>query len=194
MCRLILLALALVLQWAMSARALLLPSPIYSPTWLGPSPEWYSPEMLLHGQHLLRSFHDKTGLVLDQASQNLLDKDGDEAARRLFLSHERVVVSHGTQKQLENGPVLNYGNTAALRRWGASWEQLTSMPSRYTAEPMERCARDAFMKRVTEDGVVTDYEGVRIALDGTKFTISNAVVWNVVIDGEYIGQAATFLI
>jgi len=188
--------LGMFLLWGASLCSALqqLPRKLYSPSWLGPSPEWYSKDMLEHGQHLLRSFHDKTGLALDQAAWNLMDKDGDEAARRLFLNLDRVVVSHGTQAQMENGPILNYGNTAALRRWGASWEQLTSMPSRFTAEPMERGAREAFMKRVTENGVVTDYEGIRIALDGTKFKISEAVVWNVEVEGIYIGQAATFLV
>jgi len=68
------------------------------------------------------------------------------------------------------------------------------MPSRFTAEPMERSARDAFMRQVTEKGVVTNYEGIRIALDGERFRISDAVVWNIEVGGLYLGQAATFKI
>ena len=160
---------------------------LYGANYLGPSPDWTTQQMLQHGSYLLRSYKALTGkdLVAHGASD-------DEAARRLFLLHDRVVVSHGTQKDLPDGPILNYGNTAALRRWGASWEQLTSMPSKFTAGPMERKVREAFMKEVTEKGVVNNYAGIRVALDGTQFEIKDATVWNVVIDGLYLGQAATF--
>lgn len=34
--------------------------------------------------------------------------------------------------------------------------------------------------------------GIRVALDGSRFRIDSAVVWNVLIDGQFLGQAATF--
>jgi len=119
--------------------------------------------------------------------------DKKELCNKLFFSNSRVVVSHGTQQSAE-GPILNYGNAAALGLWGASWEQFTTTPSRYTAEPMQREVRDAFMKQVTENGIVEDYSGVRISADGKKrFKIVDAVVWNVLdAKGTYRGQAATF--
>ena len=104
----------------------------------------------------------------------------------------------------------------ALELWKASYNELTIMPSKYTAEEMERSAREAFLQEVNVRGVVTDYTGtlsvksphmslnyfssmlhlhdigVRIARDKSKFIIKRAVVWNVVIGGEKIGQAATF--
>ena len=66
------------------------------------------------------------------------------------------------------------------------------MPRRYTAEEMERSAREAFHHEVNTKGVVKDYTGVRITTDNSWFTIRRAVVWNIVIGGEKIGQAATF--
>lgn len=162
-------------------------SPLYGPNYLGPSPDWTTPQMLQHGIFLVRSYRALTGKDLVAGGNS-----DDEAARRLFLLHDRVVVSHGTQKDLPDGPVLNYGNIAALRRWGASWEQLTSMPSKFTAGPMERSVREAFMKQVTENGIVNNYSGIRVALDGTQFAIKDATVWNVEIDGLYLGQAATY--
>ena len=36
------------------------------------------------------------------------------------------------------------------------------------------------------------YVGVRVALDGSRFQIDSAVVWNVIVDGQFLGQAATF--
>ena len=187
-CLLSLLALGLVA--AASSHSVL--SGLYSKQFYGPSPEWYSPGMLSHAVYLMKSFKNLSGK--DLIAPSLIDNDPEEAARALFMLPDRVVVSHGTQTEAANGPILNYGNAAALGRWGASWEQLTSMPSRFTAEPMERAARDAFMARVTEFGIVSDYTGVRIALDGTRFNIQNADVWNVIIDGKLLGQAATFKI
>lgn len=172
-------------------RTRLYESGLYSKDWTGPSPEWYSQEMQEHAIHLLKSYKSLSGKDLVPAE--LVESDPEEAMRSLFLLHDRVVVSHGTQADAPNGPILNYGNTAALARWGASWEQLTTMPSRFTAEPMERSARDAFLARVNEFGIVSDYSGVRISVDGTRFTIRDADVWNIVVDGQLLGQAATFL-
>lgn len=97
----------------------------------------------------------------------VLEKDPTEAAKQLFFLPDRVVVSHGTQNDSE-GPVLNYGNSAALRRWGASWEELTNMPSKYTAETVEQSARAEFLRKVFADGVVENYSGVRIALNKSR--------------------------
>jgi MEKHLA domain len=36
------------------------------------------------------------------------------------------------------------------------------------------------------------YQGVRIANDGTRFRISGAVVWMVVVEGAMHGQTALF--
>ena len=65
-----------------------------------------------------------------------------------------IVLSDG-----EKGPVLNYGNAAALKLWAASWEQLTSMPSSETAEPQERATRAAFMNQIKEKGFADNYSG-----------------------------------
>jgi len=160
---------------------------LYSPTFFGPSPLYFTQEMTTHARLVVQSYHALTNKQLVDLSLS------DEAlAQALFTLPDTVVVSHGLQTQAENGPVLNYGNAAALKRWGASWEQLTSMPSRFTAEPMEREARAAFMAQVTSKGIVNDYQGVRIGLDGKRFCMKEASVWNIVVDGQLYGQAACF--
>jgi hypothetical protein len=45
---------------------------------------------------------------------------------------------------------------------------------------------------VRAHGFIDDYQGVRIAKDGTRFRISGAVVWMVVVEGARHGQAALF--
>lgn len=100
-----------------------------------------------------------------------------------------VVVSHG----IEVDPVLNYGNRRALELWETTWEVLTQMPSRLTAEAPSREERARLLARVTQHGFIDDYSGVRISAKGRRFRILRAVVWNLVDDGGvYRGQAATF--
>ena len=41
-------------------------------------------------------------------------------------------------------------------------------------------------------GFIDDYQGVRIAKGGTRFRISGAVVWMVVVEVATHGQAALF--
>lgn len=100
-----------------------------------------------------------------------------------------VVVSHGT----EPDPILNFGNQTALTLWEMTWEELTSTPSRLTAEPMLREERARLLEQVTTHGYIDDYAGIRISKSGKRFRIEQATVWNLVDeDGALCGQAATF--
>jgi hypothetical protein len=155
---------------------------------MGPSPDWYSAEIQEHSGYLIKSLYNLCGKEL--VPVELLAKDPEAATKALFFA-DRVILSHGLQQD-PNGPILNYGNSKALERWKATWEQLTTMPSRFTAEMMERQAREEFMQTVLRNGMIDDYSGVRIGLDKSRFRIKNAIVWNVVIEGVLLGQAATF--
>ena len=139
---------------------------LYQPNFVGPSPMWYSDLMVNHASNLIKSYFYVTG-GKELVPMKILDKDPAEAAKLLFFLPDRIVVSHGTQKDSE-GPVLNYGNSAALKRWGASWEELTNMPSKHTAEAVEQSTRVEFMRKVTEEGVVENFSGIRIALDKSR--------------------------
>lgn len=161
---------------------------LYSSDFKGPSPLWYEPEMVEHAMTLLRTFRTFTGRPLVELELESLSHE--DAARALFFA-DHVVLSHGTQAD-ENGPILNYGNNAGLKLWGATWEELTTMPSKRTAGPEDQQARDATMDTVARCGFVERYSGVRVALDGSKFRIEDVTIWNVFEDGRRIGQAATF--
>jgi hypothetical protein len=137
-----------------------------------------------HNKLLLDSFHRWTGQDLVQ-----LELGGEKSLEEQLFNAPRVILSHGT----ENDPVLNYGNRMALELWEMGWQQMTSTPSRLTAEPMERAERDRFFTQVTSNGYVDNYTGIRISSTGRRFYIVNAIVWNLVDeDGIYRGQAATF--
>lgn len=102
-----------------------------------------------------------------------------------------AVVAHGTQAD----PVFFFGNRYALTAFESDVEGFTRMPSRLSAEAPLREERQALLDRVTRDGFIDDYEGVRISARGRRFRIEGAIVWNL-IDGrdERHGQAATFIL
>ena len=109
-------------------------------------------------------------------------------AQKLFQS-PTVVLSHGLQKD----PIFNYANQAALDLFEMDWDCLTQLPSRKSAEPMNRQQRARLLAEVSNQGFIDDYSGIRISSSGRRFLISKAIVWNVVDDGGQLqGQAATF--
>lgn len=101
----------------------------------------------------------------------------------------QVIVAHGS----EADPVFFYGNALALQVFAMDFAAFTRLPSRYSAEPVAREERAQLLARVSRDGFIDDYAGVRIAADGRRFRIERAVVWNLVdADGICRGQAASF--
>lgn len=100
-----------------------------------------------------------------------------------------AVVAHGT----EDDPVFFFGNRAALDAFECDVETFTAMPSRLSAEAPLREERQHLLDRVTRDGFIDDYAGVRISATGRRFRIESAVVWNLVdAQGLRHGQAAMF--
>jgi hypothetical protein len=124
------------------------------------------------------------------AGRDLLDHEATpvDAARALFQS-PFVLLSHNQ----EPDPVLTYGNRAALSLFELSWEELTSMRSRLTAEAPARQERARLLARVAANGYIDDYSGIRISSKGKRFRIERATVWNLIdAGGEPCGQAAAF--
>lgn len=144
---------------------------------------WRQPAWIEHTQVLLDSYRlwtkreliPRTGAPLDQA--------------QALFEAPFVVVSHGTQPD----PVLNYGNSTALKLWETDLATLVQTPSRLTAEPLHRDERARLLERTTREGFVDDYRGIRISRTGRRFQIDRAIVWNLVDAlGGRVGQAATF--
>ncbi|MDR4495094.1 MAG: MEKHLA domain-containing protein [Nitrospirales bacterium] len=144
---------------------------------------WQNPLVIEWTQYMLDSYVRLVKL-------ELLPRDGTprEQAERLFRS-PFVVASHG----LENDPILNYGNQAALDLWEMDWEQFTHTPSRLTAEPVNREERARMLEQARTQGYISDYRGVRISRTGKRFLVEQATVWNIrQPDGTPLGQGATF--
>lgn len=140
-------------------------------------------EWIAHSAALLNSYRDRVG-------RELIERGGGARAEaERLLQAPFVVVSHGT----EADPMLNYGNRVALALWEMSPTQLLATPSRLTAEPMLREARERLLAQTARDGFLSGYEGVRISATGRRFHISNVTIWNVTdLAGQPAGQAATF--
>ena len=112
----------------------------------------------------------------------------EEQARELFNA-PFAVLSHDTATD----PILNYANRAGLQLFELSWEELTVMPSRLTAEALARAERARLLSEVSSRGYIDDYRGVRVAKNGRRFLIERATVWNLLDEsGAPYGQAATF--
>lgn len=120
--------------------------------------------------------------------ERLLGRPLAENAEALYHS-DAVVLSHDGAAD----PVLTYGNLTAQTLWEMGWDQLTSLPSRLTAEPAHRAQRDAMFAEMRAKGFIENYHGVRISASGTRFEIRNAVIWPLLDSaGVKRGEAASF--
>jgi MEKHLA domain len=136
-----------------------------------------------HVTRLLQSYRHWTGTSLVPP-----DLSSAEQARQLYHA-PFVVLSHNTASD----PLLNYANRAGLDLFELSWTELMTLPSRYTAEPLQRQERADLLTKVTQRGYIDDYRGVRISKTGRRFLIERATVWTLFDDGGApYGQAATF--
>ncbi len=98
-----------------------------------------------------------------------------------------ALVSHDTQAD----PVFNYGNRIARELFEMTWDELTSLPSRLSAEPVRQMERARLLSDVSRRGYVDNYSGIRISKSGRRFEIKNATIWNLFDnEGGSHGQAA----
>jgi hypothetical protein len=144
---------------------------------------WRNPRVIEWTIYLLDSY-------VRLVKEELISREGTqlEQAERLFKS-TFVVASHG----LQDDPILNYGNQAALDLWEMDWEPFTQTPSRLTAEPVNREERARMLAQAKTHEYISDYRGIRISLSGKRFLVERATVWNIhKPDGTQLGQAATF--
>lgn len=147
------------------------------------APPWLEYHWLDHTRLLLNSFRHFVGREL------IPRLDSPEEQAEALFNAPRVVVSHTPAAD----PILNYANRAALQLWDIDIPTLLKTPSRHTAEPMHRDERAELLRRTTEHGYVDDYQGIRIAATGRRFSIEQAIVWNLIDEqGNFAGQAATF--
>lgn len=113
----------------------------------------------------------------------------DSDLRTAIWEEPRAIVAHGT----EVDPIFFYGNRLALQLFEMNEDEFARLPSRLSAEPMAQDARVMLLEKVTQQGYVDGYSGMRIAKSGRRFMITDTTVWNLLDEaGLYHGQAAVF--
>lgn len=135
------------------------------------------------GDLLFYSHHKLTGKYLIKNNIN-------DTSRIVGLFNAPcAIVAHG----METDPIFNFGNRVALELFSLNWPEFIALPSRKSAEPLEREERKKLLDEVTHNGFINNYSGIRVASNGDRFLIEQAFVWNLIDDdGYYCGQAATF--
>lgn len=111
-----------------------------------------------------------------------------QAAQELFASMPVVLAHDGGAD-----PRLIYANAAALRLWDRPWASMVGMPSRLTAEPVERQARRVALELARRQEAIANYAGVRVNRHRRRFRIEGARLWTLQegLD-QPLGQAACF--
>jgi hypothetical protein len=121
-------------------------------------------------------------------NRELVDRSLSEqqAAIEIFNA-PYLLVSHNTDRD----PLFNYANQTALDLFEMTWDEFIATPSRHSAEPLNQAERAQLLERVTQQGFIDDYTGIRISKNQQRFRITNAIVWNAIdSQGIYWGQAA----
>jgi hypothetical protein len=148
---------------------------------LGAGPE--APTVVTLANLILESYQRVVGKTLVSVAG-----DARQRAQALYDASP-VVLSHG----LGPDPRFDYGNRSAQRLFELSWDELVALPSRLSAEPLDRAERQRLLDAVAARGFIDDYAGVRVSRSGRRFRIAGATVWNLIDGaGERHGQAATF--
>lgn len=142
--------------------------------------------------HLNTAFYQQHAINLCYSYQQLLNKPLIQMSHKGTLINQLfnapfALLSHG----LEDDPIFNFGNQAALSLFEYNWDAFTQLPSRLSAKPIDQVERQRLLDAVSQHGYIDNYAGIRIAASGREFLIENAVVWNVIDkNGSYCGQAA----
>src|SRR5688572_22276229 len=107
----------------------------------------------------------------------------DDLAHALYHA-PFVLASHGT----EPDPILRYANLTAQKLWQMDWDDITRLPSRFTAEPDAREERERLLALAEKQGYLDNYCGIRVTSQGRRFRIRDCVLWNVIDEhGARIG-------
>lgn len=123
---------------------------------------------------LLESYRRLTGQVLARDAQALWK------AGFAVLAHDR-----------SSPPEFFYANARALALFKRTASQMIGLPSHLSAQPDARADRAAIFARLEAEDIVTGYSGIRVAADGSRFRIVDAVIWNLRDSaGTLHGQAA----
>jgi hypothetical protein len=117
------------------------------------------------------------------------EHDDQNAVRWLYEEAPFCVLAHNTDPD----PIFIYGNKTAQTCFEYSWDELTWLRSRLSAEEPNREERQRLLDAVKRHGFATGYRGLRIAKSGRRFWIEDVTVWQLVDRDDLLhGQAAVY--
>ncbi|MDD9897684.1 MAG: MEKHLA domain-containing protein [Candidatus Melainabacteria bacterium] len=137
----------------------------------------FSPELKSYIDLVLQSYQQYTGEKLASNIDELYNADFICASHYFYEDDTRFI----------------FANLKAQELWEMSWQEFTRLESRYSAAKEEQAAREELLTKVKEQGIINDYQGLRISKSGKEFRIEKACVWNVLdLSNKIIGQAVKF--
>lgn len=130
------------------------------------------------------SYKERLGTRLVPASVNVVS-----TAHWLYEDAPFCLLVHNSARD----PRFVYCNRAAQACFEYSWDEMTRLPSRLSAEPVKQAERQELLDLVHSSGYATGYRGLRIAKSGRRFWIENVTMWQLLDDiGTVCGQAAVY--
>jgi hypothetical protein len=148
-----------------------------------PEPHADNNYLLEHIALLQSSYRKLTGKEIGN-----LGLQGKDLAKAIFEA-PFVVLSHDTRSD----PIFTYANLTAQTLFEMDWSELTTLPSRRSAELPNQEERANLLATVTRQGYIENYAGVRISKTGRRFMVQEATVWNLIDEQKkYHRQAAMF--
>jgi MEKHLA domain len=117
------------------------------------------------------------------------NSDNITTAEQLDKNHRFGILSHGIQED----PIYNYGNCAALQLFEQTLETLCQTPSRYSTVESLMEDRQQLIQNIRQMGYGTITNAVRTTSRGKLFVIPTIWIWHVYHDdGRRIGLAALY--
>jgi len=141
---------------------------------------------VIHSRRMIESLVSLKSIPIYELA---LEEKKDEELAEWIYTNRNAILSHGTQAE----PLLNYGNSQALKLWGMRFDEFVGTPSQTTVEAKLCSERAKILARVNQEGLVYPYTGIRIAKNGSRFRIKDAKIWTVQDEkSNAIGTAAMF--
>ncbi|WP_322774116.1 MEKHLA domain-containing protein [Synechococcus sp. CBW1107] len=158
---------------------------------------WLSPDAMERATWLLTSHQRAFGrpLIASASPAPPTPTPGEDRrrAQELFAAATVVLAHDGNADRPDHDPRLIYANSSALALWRRPWAEMIGMPSRLTAEPIERSGRDRLLASARAQEAISGYTGIRIDSHGRRFVIHGARLWTLRDShGQDRGQAAAF--
>ena len=143
--------------------------------------------MVKHAKVFLvrKSLENQAQLIID-SYQHWTGTTLVNTPKELYLL-QKPVLSHNTM----DDPVFNFANIAAQELFEMELDIFLSTPSKYSAEQIERKDRDHLLRDALKNGIIDNYEGIRISSTGKRFHIKKTQLFNLIgSSNKILGQAA----